>query len=389
MNVLFIYPRLLSAKHSVGGVAEFLFAMSPALRALGINPIIYAGNKSQKNISGPVEEKPGVVVYSGPIIKPGWFYSRRKMRALYQLCEQLNIDVVHAQGTYTAGFIATLIHQRLNIPYVVTSHSDVLATNTKRLHRSSVRSRYVSILKQAAAVTHLTPMMEEASHYIHPTQAKSFLIGNGIADVEWQRFASLPTQPYLFSVGRLERGKGFHILIAMYAELIKKGFTLPLVIAGEGGEATALIEQAKAAGLSVFQGVPSLEALPASTVIFTGYLRGEDKMRWMSQCQIMLFATQPALWDEAFGIVLLEAMAAGRALVSSDIPVVRYLQTQGLQACLAEADNIHAWAAVISDLLQADNACVSMGLANRQAAANFAWPGIAKQYVNVYEKVLA
>ena len=59
MNVLFIYPRLLSAKHSVGGVAEFLFAMAPALRELGVNAIIYAGNKSQKTISGPIEEKPG------------------------------------------------------------------------------------------------------------------------------------------------------------------------------------------------------------------------------------------------------------------------------------------------------------------------------------------
>ncbi len=389
MNVLFIYPRLLSAKHSVGGVAEFLFAIAPALRQLGINPIIYAGNKSQKQITGPTEEKPGVMVYSGPIIKPGWFYSRRKMRGLYQLCKTLNIDVVHAQGTYTAGFMAALIHKHCGIPYVITSHSDVLATNTKRLNRRGVRARYVSILQHAAAVTHLTPMMAEASHNIHPTQEKSFLIGNGIAAGEWQRFAELPTKPYLFSVGRLERGKGFHVLIAMYAMLVQQGHTLPLIIAGEGGEKDNLIQLAKKFNLSVYQGVPDLENLPTSTVVFTGYLRGEDKMRWMSQCQIMLFATQPDLWDEAFGIVLLETMAAGRALVSSDIPVVRYLQTQGLQASLVTADDLTAWVKALDQLLLSKERGTTMGLANRQAVNHFVWPGIAKQYLEVYEIVLA
>lgn len=389
MNVLFIYPRLLSAKHSVGGVAEFLFAMAPALRELGVNPIIYAGNKSQKTITGPVEEKPGVTVYSGPIIKPGWFYSRRKMRALYQLCQTLKIDVVHAQGTYTAGFIAKLIHQYCNIPYVITSHSDVLARNTQRLSRSSVRARYVSILQHAAAVTHLTPLMAEASHVIHPTQAKSFLIGNGIGYTDWLRFADLPTQPYLFSVGRLEPGKGFHVLVSMYALLLQRGHTLPLIIAGEGGEKENLISLAQSLGVSVLQDVPDVHQLPKSTVVFTGYLRGEEKMRWLSQCKVMLFATQPHLWDEAFGIVLLEAMAAGRALVSSDIPVVRYLQTQGLNASLVEAQNEQRWVDAVDQLLSSEEECTAMGFANRQAAVNFAWPGIAKQYLNVYETVLA
>lgn len=389
MNVLFIYPRLLSRTHSVGGVAEFLFAMTPLLQSLGVTPIIYAGNKKQTSIEGPVEEISGVKVYSGPIIKPGWWYSRRKMRALFDLCQQLNIDVVHAQGTYTAGFMARLIHRALSIPYVITSHSDVLPTNTKRLHRGSVRARYVSILKDAACVTHLTPMMADASHAIFDTREKSHLIGNGIALNDWQPYATLPTRPYLFSIGRLERGKGFHILIEMMTHLVKRGIKHPLIIAGGGAEAEALAAQAEQAGLTVHHGIPDLNHLPEASVIFTRYLRGETKYQFMAQAEVVLFATQPDLWDEAFGIVMLEVMAAGRALVASDLPVVRYLMSCGMQALTVPAADTKAWAEAVASLLTNEAARLSMAAANQAAALSFHWSDIAKQYQQVYAAALS
>lgn len=389
MNVLLIYPRLLSRTHSVGGVAEFLFAMTPLLRTLGVTPIIYAGNKQQTGITGPVEVAPGVRVYSGPIIKPGWLYSRRKMRGLIDLCRTLHIDVVHAQGTYTAGFMARLIHRALSIPYVITSHSDVLPTNTKRLHRGSVRARYVDILKDAACVTHLTPMMAEASHAICNTAEKSYLIGNGIAVNDWTPYATLPTRPYLFSIGRLERGKGFHILIQMFARLVKRGVKQSLIIAGGGAEAEALAMQATEAGLAVHHGVPDLTQMPEASVIFTGYLRGKAKYEFMAQAQVVLFATQPDLWDEAFGIVMLEVMAAGRALVASDMPVVRYLMSRGMQAVPVAPADADAWAEATLTLLNQDSLRAEMAAANQAAALSFDWADIAKQYHQVYAAALS
>lgn len=388
MNVLFIYPRLLSRTQSVGGVAEFLFAMTPLLRSLGVTPIIYAGNKQQTGIAGPVEVAPGVMVYTGPIIKPGWLYSRRKMRGLIELCSTLHIEVVHAQGTYTAGFMARLIHRALAIPYVITSHSDVLPTNTKRLHRGAVRSRYVSILKEAACVTHLTPMMADASHAIFNTAEKSHLIGNGIAVNDWAPTAALPTRPYLFSIGRLERGKGFHILIQMFARLVKHGIKHPLIIAGGGAEAEALALEATEAGLPVHHGVPDLNHLPEASVIFTGYLRGKAKFEFLAQAEVVLFATQPDLWDEAFGIVMLEVMAAGRALVASDMPVVRYLMSRGMQAVPVPPADVDAWAEATLTLLKQDSLRAEMAAANRAAALSFDWADIARQYQQVYAAAL-
>jgi glycosyltransferase involved in cell wall biosynthesis len=190
-------------------VAEFLYAITPLLKTLGAEPIIYAGDKSFSQLVGPSQTEDGITVYNGPIIKPGWFYSRQKLAPILQLCQTAGIELVHAQGTYTAGFMAMQIHKRLHIPYVVTSHSDILSANSKRINRSNVKQRCRHILKSAALVTHLTPMMAEVSHHLWDTKSKSMIIGNGIDCAMWRPYATLPEKNYLLAIGRLERGKGF------------------------------------------------------------------------------------------------------------------------------------------------------------------------------------
>ena len=50
MRILFLYPRTLDAERSVGGVAEFLCSLTPALKNNKIDSIIYAGDKNSKQL---------------------------------------------------------------------------------------------------------------------------------------------------------------------------------------------------------------------------------------------------------------------------------------------------------------------------------------------------
>lgn len=180
MRILFLYPRPLDANRSTGGVAEFLCALAPALKNLGVESVIYAGDKSVNELTRPDAILADAIVYNGPFLKPSWWVQKSRLAQVMEVCRMEKIDVIHAQGTYTAGFMAWKIHQHLDIPFVVTSHSDILATNSRRMNRNNVKSRCRHVLKHATAVTHLTPMMETVSHALYPTHEKSTIIGNGI-----------------------------------------------------------------------------------------------------------------------------------------------------------------------------------------------------------------
>ncbi|MBX3709620.1 MAG: glycosyltransferase [Gammaproteobacteria bacterium] len=384
MRVLFLYPRTLDADRSVGGVAEFLCSLVPVLKQLGVDPIIYAGDKTVNKLTVPAQVLTDAKVYNGPFIKPSLFISKSKLAPVLKLCHMADIEVIHAQGTYTAGFMAWQIHKRTGIPYVVTSHSDILTTNSKRINRSNVRRRCRHVLKHAAAVTHLTLMMEEISHQLWDTRQKSTVIGNGIDCLSWKPYAQLPERNYILGIGRLERGKGFDVLLDMYARLVQRDITSSLIIAGKGSEEQNLFAQTRRLGLRLVTDFKDFSHIPEKSVMFTGYVRDEVKKRLIAQSQCVLFATQPDLWEEAFGIVQLEAMVAGKPIIASDTNATRFLQQTGLQVDIVKPNDVQAWADQTEVLLRDPLLRMKLGEVNLKAAAQFDWQPIAKQYYDVF-----
>src|SRR5579875_759745 len=65
----------------------------------------------------------------------------------------------------------------------------------------NVKQRCRNVLKHASIVTHLTSIMEDASHRLLDTREKSVTIGNGIDCSAWQAYAGLPEQDYLLGIG--------------------------------------------------------------------------------------------------------------------------------------------------------------------------------------------
>jgi len=387
MKVLFLYPRSLDAGKSVGGVAEVLCSLTPALKDLDVDSVIYANDKNAKQLSKPSHTLAATTVYYAPFAKPGWWLSRKKISHAMDVCRLENIDLIHAKGTYTAGFMALKIYERTGIPYIVTSHSDILTTNSRRMNRWGVRRRCCEILKHAAAVTHLTPIMEEFSHELFDTRSRSVVIGNGIDVKSWQAFASLPERNYMLGIGRLVRGKGFHILIEMLARLIAQGMKTSLIIAGKGSEEEALVQQARELGLACIRDFSDFSTIPEKSVIFTGYVRDDVKKRLIAESQIVLFVTQPQLWEEAFGMVQLEAMAVGRPILASDTRATRFLEKAGMQCRIAAPTDVADWVQQAECLLQDAGLRKRMGQANLQAVKQFEWQSIAKKYRDVYQLV--
>lgn len=388
MRILLLHSRPLDFSVAVGGVPEFLHALTFEFRQMGLDVMIYAAHKSFDQISHTSTIHDSVKIFSGPIVEPAFWISRKNLSLAADFCRAEKVDVLHSQGTYTPGFMCREIHRLTNIPYVLTSHSDISPVNSDRLQRYSVRSRYRRILRDAAWVTHLTPVMEHASHQMLDTRCKSTLIHNGIAVEQWQPYQNLQEKNYVLGIGRLERGKGFHVLVDMYAELCRRNVKTTLVIAGTGDAHDDLLRQCHSLGLPVITEYHGVQSLPEQGVVFTGYVRGTAKQELIAHSQCVLFATQPDLWEEAFGLVQLEAMAAAKPLAASDIAAVRHLASFGMRAEIVPPRDVSAWAGAVENLLADARKRQRMGHENAAAVRQFNWRGIAGQYQKVYERCL-
>jgi len=91
--------------------------------------------------------------------------------------------------------------------------------------------------------------------------------------------------------------------------------------------------------------------------------------------------------DEAFGLVLLEAMACGRPVIASNLPGVRTTFEDGKQGLLVEPGNINDLADKISALLDNEEMARQFGEAGRERVMKcHSWPTAAKKLEEIYAK---
>jgi phosphatidylinositol alpha-mannosyltransferase len=96
----------------------------------------------------------------------------------------------------------------------------------------------------------------------------------------------------------------------------------------------------------------------------------------------------PNTGQESFGIVLLEAMAAGAPIVASDIPGYRDVVADGEHGLLVEPKNPAAIADAVSRLLSNPEMRAQMRRAGQAKARNYDWPRVAAQVLDFYADVL-
>jgi phosphatidylinositol alpha-mannosyltransferase len=96
----------------------------------------------------------------------------------------------------------------------------------------------------------------------------------------------------------------------------------------------------------------------------------------------------PNTGQESFGIVLLEAMAAGAPIVASDIPGYRDVVTHGVEGLLVERQNPGALADALCRLLGSPELRATMRRAGESKARRYDWPRVATEVLAFYEEVL-
>lgn len=179
-----------------------------------------------------------------------------------------------------------------------------------------------------------------------------------------------PERPLLLFVGRLEPRKGLDVMIRGFLRLRSVMPTVRLCVVGEGPE------RARCEAM-----IPS--SIRAD-VHFAGRVPQHDLPRYHASADVFV---SPATGGESFGIVLLEAMAAGLPVVASDIPGYRTVVKDGRHGRLVPPRDGIALAEALESVLGNTTLRRAMSAEGRETAATYAWPAVAARVLELYRQV--
>lgn len=297
--------------------------------------------------------------------------------AARRLHRKYRFDAVHAHWIIPQGFVAALLQVLTPRfpPVLVTSHGgDLYALQGPFLARLK---RW--ILTRADAVTVVSTAMRDycENHLLLPGKVTVRSMG---VDLE-HRFTpgeSPRAREGLVFVGRLVDKKGVAHLVRALALLSEAYPQLQLTIVGDGPLRQSLVEFARSQG--VFE-----------RVHFVGSVASEDVPRYLRAASIAVMPSVVAASgdQEGLGLVAVEAMGCGCAVVASDLPAVREAVIDGRTGLMARPGDPADLAGKISALLDDDVLCRSLADSGRaHALENFNWPEVGSEYAKIIIRLI-
>jgi glycosyltransferase involved in cell wall biosynthesis len=118
-------------------------------------------------------------------------------------------------------------------------------------------------------------------------------------------------------------------------------------------------------------------------VTFTGYLEDSELLPMYRTASIFVLPS----FEEGFGMVVSEAMAAGTPPVASRISGIDQQIDDGTTGLMVEPGNVEELAGALRKLLDDPEKRRTMGEQSRERAERFSWETITDQYIDVYERM--
>lgn len=193
-------------------------------------------------------------------------------------------------------------------------------------------------------------------------------------------------RPTILFVGRFEEPRKGLRWILQALPLVEPYFPdLRLVVAGRGDPESVSdwlpLRDYTRPNRTIYRSAGSL-----LEVEFTGFVSAEDLPRYYQSCDVYC---APSTGGESFGIVLLEAMAAGTPVLASRIPGYAAVLTHGREGFLSEPKSPPALAAGLIRLLSDATLRAQMSEAGKRTARAYDWPLIADRILAYYSHIIA
>lgn len=360
----------------LGGVEELVRQLAHAYRHKGHQAIVVT-NRWPPELPES-EEYEGLPVYRFAMRTPGGSFreqakfqltrtaTERRMRDVLKTHE---IDLIHVQCVSANGYYAQIARQALKLPLIVTTQGERTMDAGKIYQKSAFMNQMLREL--LAEANHITACSQHTLNdleewYGSPFGAKAGVVYNGIDLSSFAESKPYPhPRPYILGIGRHVPQKGFDVLLKAFAQSVQTSHDL--LLAGDGPERGALEQLSAELGL-------------ADRVQFVGRA---DRPLAVSLFQGCSFFVLPSRLEPQ-GIVNLEAMAAGKAVLASRVGGVPEIVLENETGLLVPAEDVPALAQAITRLADDDALRQRLGAAGQERAKAFDWDAIAEQYLTIY-----
>lgn len=340
-----------------GGVQQQVLGLARSLRAKGHEVRVLGpcdGPPPDAFVTPLGNSLPTAVNGSIAPLAPDASAALRTIRALNDEA----FDVVHVHEPLVPGPSLTALLVKM-APVVATFHSagESAAYRTFSRQLKWVASRIdirVAVSKDA---------VELAQRYIGGEYEVLF---NGIELNDYATPSTSARENAIFFIGRHEERKG---LINLLEALAKLPPDVRLWIASDGPQTAEL----------------KTRFASDSRIEWLGRISDAEKISRMGRASVFC---APSLHGESFGVVLLEAMAAGTPVVASNLDGYRNVATDDETALLVETGNVASLASALARVLTDSRLATRLTVNGREHAQLFSMDALADRYIEMYERAL-
>lgn len=176
-------------------------------------------------------------------------------------------------------------------------------------------------------------------------------------------------RPNVLFVGRLEKRKGLSHLLRAWGRIHEEVPEARLIVVGGGG------------GLKHYRAFVGAR----DDIVFTGGVTDDELLDYYHTADIFC---APSTGGESFGMVLLEAMAAGKPIITTNIPGYNEVVTNNVEGLLVPPKDPDRLADALIRLLHDGELRARLGAGGRRTAEQYAWPRVAEQVLEYYRETI-
>lgn len=289
------------------------------------------------------------------------------------------IDLIHAHLP-DSSMLSIVTGYLCRTPVVITIHNNKTLPERQAPYRDRIRTAIEKFLfRRANALIAVGNDVKDTQQVVLGSDIPIVAVFNGVdvdrftksinvEDVSAQLGFPLSCT-LLLTVGRLETQKGHSILLKAAAELSRRSIPVELLWVGTGSLQNSLKIEAASLGVS-------------ENIHFLGHRDDVEKILAASDIFVL-----PSLY-EGIPVALLEAMAAGKPIVATDIKGNRELIENGIDGFLVpEQNHLDLAEAIALMIADSERACI-MGQAAREKSKLFSLSQMIKKTEEVYLDVL-
>lgn len=309
--------------------------------------------------------RPVAVPYNGSVARVN--FGPKAARAVRRWIRDGDFDVLHVHEPLAPG-LSLLACWAARGPLVATWHSShersrILSAGYYVAHTAIEKVRGCIAVSEDARYTLVAHVGSDAVLIPNGVRVSAFIGDERLPDVD-------PQRPSMLFLGRIdEPRKGLHVLAEALPAIMGQVPDLQVLIAGPGDEEEALA---------------SLPSSVRGNARFLGLISDEDKARALRSVDLYV---APHTGGESFGIVLIEAMAAGAPVVASDLPAFRRVLQDGRSGRLFANEDAASLAEATIALLADPGGRGALVAAGRERVVDFDWETVVDDVLAVYDSV--